>query len=355
MNRLELMRGRRRRAFTLIELLVVIAIIAILIALLVPAVQKVRESAARTQCTNNLKQIGLAVHNYHGSNKVLPPSPLWIYTTNPKYSVDHKSWSWMYHILPYLEHDALYRQVDPSVHRMLDKLNVIATPIPQYMCPSDPASTNPVIFVDWQGNTSTHHDPKRFNKPLPSHHAPTSFSVVTGQSYPFAFTSYRGCWGQNWFLGSQWTSPAVGGMYYGDPVNGYNGCSCGDGIHFAQNNTQNLSVNHFIKLTDISDGTSSTFYAGESKVADNIQSMWAHTDDAGASCAFDPTCVDPVTGGPCGIVSTPAYRFSEVHRGGINFLFADGSVRFVSTSISRPTWRGLSTYNGAEVIGNDAP
>ena len=346
---------RNRRGFTLIELLVVIAIIAILIGLLLPAVQKVREAAARMSCENNLKQIGLAVHNYHDTYKALPPSPLWTYTSNPSYTLDHRSWSWMFFILPYIEQDNLYKQVDPTVHNLVDKLDVIKTPIKTYMCQSDPASSNPLVFVDWLNNTSTHHNANRFTKPLPTHHAPTSFSRSLNQSFPVAFTSYRGCWGQNWFPGSPWTNPAVGGIYVGDPVNQFDGCNCGDGIHFAQNNTKNLSVGRFVKLTDVTDGTSNTFYAGEERIADNVQVMWAHTDDAGASCVFDPVCIDPRTGAECGITSTPAYRFSSYHPGGINFVFADGSVRSVSRSVSRSTWRALATYNGSEDLGPDAP
>lgn len=121
------------------------------------------------------------------------------------------------------------------------------------------------------------------------------------------------------------------------------------------NHTKNLNVGRYLRITDVTDGSSSTFYAGETRVADNVQAMWAHSDDAGASCVFDPICIDPRTGGPCGIVSTPAYRFSSYHTGGINFVFADGSVRLVSTGISQATWRALSTYNAGEVLGADAP
>jgi len=355
MPRLATVQTRSRRAFTLIELLVVIAIIAILIGLLLPSVQKVREAAGRLQCQNNLKQIGVAVHTYHDSRKVLPPSQLWLYPDFPKYSLDQKSWSWMFFILPYIEQSNLYRQVDPSVHAHVDKLDVIKTPIPTYMCPSDPASSNPVVFVDWLNNTSTHHDPARFNQPLPALNSRTSFSRTLNKSFPVAFTSYRGCWGQNWFSTTTWANPAVGGAYYGDPVNGYNGCSCGDGIHFAQNNTAGLSVNHFLRLTSITDGTSNTFYAGETVIADNIQTMWASTDDAGASCVFDLADVNPQTGGPWDVVGGTAFRFSSSHVGGVNFVYADGSVHFVSKGIFRVTWRALSTYNGREVIGNDAP
>jgi prepilin-type N-terminal cleavage/methylation domain-containing protein/prepilin-type processing-associated H-X9-DG protein len=348
-------RHRDHGGFTLIELLVVIAVIATLIGLLLPAVQKVREASNRMSCQNNLKQIGLAVHNYHDTHKALPPSPLWTYTDNPSYTLDHKSWSWFFFILPYVEQDNLYKQVDPNVHALVDKLDVIQKPIKTYMCPSDPATGNPVIFIDWRNNTSTHHDPNRFTKRLPDHHAPTSYSRKLGRSFPVAFTSYRGCWGQNWFQGSPWTNPAVGGGYVGDPVNQFDGCNCGDGIHFAINYTRNLSVGRYIKVSDITDGTSNTFYAGESRIADNVQAMWAHTDDSGASCVFDPICIDPRTGQECGITSTPAYRFSSAHAGGINFMYGDGSVRFVSNTISRATWRALSTYNGGETLGPDAP
>src|SRR2546425_3760889 len=108
-----LMSGSRRlrrwrpSAFTLIELLVVIAIIAILIALLVPAVQKVREAAARTQCANNLKQIALAVHAYHDANKYFPVNSL---ITDQADNWIEKNWSWMARILPYIEQGNLYTQ-----------------------------------------------------------------------------------------------------------------------------------------------------------------------------------------------------------------------------------------------------
>src|SRR5262245_49725390 len=108
-----LMSQNRRPAFTLIELLVVIAIIAILIALLVPAVQKVRGAAARVQCQNNLKQLGLALHGYVGSNKVLPSNG--IYTYNGSTVTQVSPWSAVARILPYVEQDNIYRNIDFSV------------------------------------------------------------------------------------------------------------------------------------------------------------------------------------------------------------------------------------------------
>jgi prepilin-type N-terminal cleavage/methylation domain-containing protein len=128
-------RHLRRAAFTLIELLVVIAIIAILIALLVPAVQKVREAAARTQCSNNLKQCGLAIHNYHDSYKSMPPM---VEYTGPQ---NQPGWTVFYAaILPYIEQDNVYKQSFGSSASWGN--GVHASVIPIYLCPSDSGHSN---------------------------------------------------------------------------------------------------------------------------------------------------------------------------------------------------------------------
>src|SRR5262245_65448416 len=117
-----------RRAFTLIELLVVIAIIAILIALLLPAVQKVREAAARSQCLNNLTQIGLALHNYHDAERGLPPGAV--------YKKLSDSWSVHAHILPQIEQDALFRQIDWNASYSTQPA-ITRTRVALYICPSE--------------------------------------------------------------------------------------------------------------------------------------------------------------------------------------------------------------------------
>src|SRR5438132_11206969 len=133
---------RKRSAFTLIELLVVIAIIAILIALLVPAVQKVREAAARIQCENNLKQIGLAMHAFHDTNKGLPPG----YVATAAYPGTSPGWGWAAFILPYIEQAPLYRQINFS--QPLQGQATIQNVIPLYLCPSDIVPTSPFAVSD---------------------------------------------------------------------------------------------------------------------------------------------------------------------------------------------------------------
>ena len=402
--------SRLRRAFTLIELLVVIAIIAVLVGLILPAVQKAREASNRTQCVNNLKQIGIAVHAYHDANLGLPPSYLWTrvaapptgvgcdingvpqpppgpavavdpawpvtspwlagYPQSRSYSANSKSWSWMTFILPYIEQAPLFEAADPVNSTLADKPNVIAARIAAYLCPSDPESAVGTRLIDWT------------QAPYSYHHGQTSFDEVNGVSLLHGITSYRGCWGQTWSVGAQTIDlnvlPAVGGPYvgYADPCNG------GDGLHFAINYTknppnksatispplgENVSVVNGanpirkLRLTDISDGAANTFWCGEERATDNIQAMWAHTDDAGASAAFDLNCIHPTDGSQCGLrypgisMGSDAYRFSSWHDGGVNFVFADGSVRCVNRTISRATYRALATYNARDTIGPDAP
>src|SRR5947208_2357155 len=151
--------SRVRPGFTLIELLVVIAIIAILVGLLVPAVQKVREAAARTQCQNNLKQVGLALHNYHDVYKSLPPGQ-----TNEIVNYDYPPYGerrcWMQKILPYLEQGPLYQQIEAWMNQPSSppgqapyNAHVWWTPgrwtiVPTLMCPSDPANPKNVTAPD---------------------------------------------------------------------------------------------------------------------------------------------------------------------------------------------------------------
>src|SRR5258708_7018439 len=130
----------RRVGFTLIELLVVIAIIAVLIGLLLPAVQKVREAAARMKCTNNLKQIGLALHNYHDTMKVFPPGYV-DGNTNPNSTPDNDlgpGWGWASFLLPYLEQGNVYNQINFSQGVGIgSNVAISLLPLPMFQCPSD--------------------------------------------------------------------------------------------------------------------------------------------------------------------------------------------------------------------------
>src|SRR5712692_1103910 len=171
----------RRSAFTLIELLVVIAIIAVLIGLLLPAVQKVRQAAARAQCENNLKQLGVAVHNYVISQRFFPSNGapgVW----TGAYGAGQPNWSWLARLLPYIEQDNLYKACGIPTANLNANPAAVATAVQTFLCPSDIAING-----------------------LPRNNA-ADLNISVGQ------TNYKGVCGDNWCWGSfQFYPPGGGG------------------------------------------------------------------------------------------------------------------------------------------------
>jgi prepilin-type N-terminal cleavage/methylation domain-containing protein/prepilin-type processing-associated H-X9-DG protein len=314
-----------RRAFTLIELLVVIAIIAILIGLLVPAVQKVREAAARLQCQNNLKQLALACHSYHDAERTLPRNGNPFGLTNSHGTngtgccgVGAAHWSWIARILPYVEQNAMYTQAGIPTNRMNQNaatLAVLAMSPPLLTCPSDSTAPRTRTNAADLGGTLV------------------------------AVTSYKGVSGANWGSDFYPTESNFNTQYRNPGANGsFNGLEKGDGIFWRADLRSGR-----LRLSDISDGTSNTFMIGED-VPELIQwNAWAYANGANATCAIPPnTGITIAT--PGGFGDWPnRYSFRSRHPGGLQFALADGSVHFVSESIPLQVYRALATIRGNEI------
>ncbi len=296
-----------RGAFTLIELLVVIAIIAILIALLVPAVQKVREAAARTQCQNNLKQLGLAIHNYHDTYKYLPIS---VSPWNEGGLAPHTGRGWILESLPYLEQSPLYRQFEPSrVGDMFSGQGLMScqaamqTQLPLLMCPSDNSS------------------------------AQLSTTEYQWGPIAVAVTNYKGVIGTS-NMGGGWPSSPSGTW------DGHWSTQC-NGLFFRN------SYQVKIKLNAIIDGTSNTLMVGEDVHEHNYHGAAFYANGDYASCHAPlnnfPNPPDPYNW-------PRVMSFRSRHTGGANFCLADGSVRFVAQDIDWLKYQQLCTRNGGEPV-----
>jgi prepilin-type N-terminal cleavage/methylation domain-containing protein/prepilin-type processing-associated H-X9-DG protein len=317
---------RRERGFTLIELLVVIAIIAVLIAMLLPAVQKVREAANRTQCANKLKQLALAIHNFHSDHDTFPPDSFYSYDpTRP-------NWSWLAHLLPYVEQDNLHRATNvggTSPNNINQSLPQIATRVGLFLCPSDPDA--------WKGPRSY---PANFDMNDPVQ-GPLTYEV----------TCYRANIGTNWGGGPPgsplwWgTDPqwCVADPNNSNPATTYDGCAYGNGVIW--------ETNRPARISDVTDGTSNTIMIGEAMTEKDYQNAWCHMDNAIATCAYPPNAKSPVTG-----LDYPPdqwwnrYAFTSAHPGGVQFGMADGSVRFIADAIDLNTFRALATRSLGEVV-----
>lgn len=330
---------RIRPGFTLVELLVVIAIIGVLVALLLPAVQAVREAARRMQCSNNLKQIGLSLHNYESSFRVFPAQ-----SSGPAPGADFaaRRGSWFTAVLPFYEQDGLFQSFDPTKH-WHDPANAqaVMTKVPTLICPSAPdrEGFEWTVLVDYPSPTA-------------------SYTLTPRDFYPGAVTDYANVGG----VGTQLNAVLPPQFQLADPRN------CG------------VLKSTAVRLAEITDGLSNTvlviecagrpnLYQNRQMVPDGAAKTWS-----GSSSVTSPyptggvwashnkgfvvdgaqsdgnTLLRP---GSCAINCSNDNEVYAFHPGGGMMLLSDGSVRFLAETLPIEQLTGLVSRNGSEVISVD--
>jgi prepilin-type N-terminal cleavage/methylation domain-containing protein/prepilin-type processing-associated H-X9-DG protein len=374
----------RGPAFTLIELLVVIAIIAILIGLLLPAVQKIREAAARMQCSNNLKQLGLAMHNYHDAYNAFPRG------NTGSWGNDHGSW--MFQTLPFMEQDNLYKQVVAVVDRKVAggigysdprwgmeaavAAGVLPKPVPYARCPSDGFNSVEPGQPGISGITST----AVYSSYIGSQGPQCNDGSCSPRADPFNINcnGISGTFVATADAPAGIPKPTVPLTHPGYDPSAAHGTTSNAGLCRGMMCRGTGAVGGpLIKITDVTDGTTNTIMLGEGLVQQmEFQRFgnpwgWAGYNTTSQGQTIQPInwAINPSTGGltswsDCNKNCTafginPAncvwnwhvtWGFKSNHSGGANFCFSDGSVHFIQQNIDMRTYQYLGARNDAQVV-----
>jgi prepilin-type N-terminal cleavage/methylation domain-containing protein len=323
---MSLQSGRSRSAFTLIELLVVIAIIAILIGLLLPAVQKVREAAARAKCQNNAKQFGIALHAYHDVFNKLPPGAqnLVFPVPNPTGGTTTiAGTSWMVFILPYMEQNNLYTQYRFDLPYN-DPINaaVGSNAVPTHYCPSGP---DPRRYLDPNTNLTTNPSTHYYGVMGPAGLTNPTNNTINGIVYPYTVgdAAINGAWSAHGMLS-----------------------------HYRET-TGSVSSFRTVKLTDVTDGTSNTLMVAERSLIlppgqANDYRTWIRGNNGGSGatkCVTYPINSTYYNGSN----NFNHISFGSQHTQGCNFTLGDASVRYISQNIDMTIYMAAASIGSGEV------
>jgi prepilin-type N-terminal cleavage/methylation domain-containing protein len=345
--------ANRRIGFTLVELLVVIAIIGVLVALLLPAIQAAREAARRISCSNNLKNLGLAVLTYHDARKQFPVNHGGPWVNESPTTLPQSGVGWILETLPQLEQQPLYERfklggayegqfrADLAPNRSTVNLGLFSTKngvscpelaqtvLPILACPSDPSERIREDQFQWTKSPS----------------AVTSYKGVLGDT--FLGETFGGIYSND-------LSSYPSGVYHEESLTGF---QLSDKDCHADTRCQGIFFRHTyqrpINLKEVTDGTSNTFLIGEDLADYNLHSTAFYSNGSWASCNIPPNNLIHLDPAQINLLAWwDQQGFKSRHPGGLQFSLVDGSVRFILEDMSNELYRTSCTRNGGEVVGS---